>query len=167
MKKNLSVFLLLFFIVSCTTTQEFVVRRNVPTNPTFVVIPANNLLYQVEFANKIESSLLETGVSVHQRPSLKEVRKKQSVGKTEKKESESRNSEEATLVEAYTAYDGLNADYLITTYAGSEQVRIIKRETNEVLASFKILNTAPPGEKLTSTYESIKNALKSMGVATK
>lgn len=49
--------------------------RNVPESPSFVVIPANNYLYQVMFANEIEKAIISVGVKVVMPPATKDVTK--------------------------------------------------------------------------------------------
>ena len=57
-------FMLFPVIIGCSTqTQiQFVVLRKVPEFPSFVVIPANNYLNQVAFANAVEAALRSLAV---------------------------------------------------------------------------------------------------------
>ena len=50
-------------IAACSQT-VFLVQRDVPSSPTFTVIPANDYLYQVDFATQIEGHLISCGVKV-------------------------------------------------------------------------------------------------------
>jgi hypothetical protein len=46
---------LVLFLTGCSSTEQvYVVHRDVPENPTVVVIPATNQLFQIHFANDIE-----------------------------------------------------------------------------------------------------------------
>jgi hypothetical protein len=54
-------------------TTNFVSVRDVPENPTFVVLPFNDYKLQIDFANIVESAFIASGVRVVQRPSSKEV----------------------------------------------------------------------------------------------
>ena len=71
------IFNLVFFsvIIGCSTKTQFVVLRAVPESPSFVVIPANNYLNQVAFANEVEAAIIGAGVKVVSRPATKEITK--------------------------------------------------------------------------------------------
>ena len=56
-------------LLGCATkTLEIVVLRDVPESPSFVVIPANDFLREVEFANSVEDAIISAGVRVVIRP---------------------------------------------------------------------------------------------------
>ena len=123
-------------ITGCART-DFVVLRDVPHAPSFVVIPANGYLHEVEFANKIEQAIIGSGVKVVMRPSTKEVTTEETV--------ESAKDSQASgvrLTERYFAFEEFSADYIVQTYVSSQQVKITKRETQEVLVVFSL--TTPP-----------------------
>lgn len=123
-------------IIGCART-HFVVLRNVPHSPSFVVIPANAYLHEVEFANKIERAIIDSGVKVVMRPTTREVT-------TEKTIEEAKDSQASgmRLTERYFAFEEFSADYIVQTYVSPQQVKITKRETQEVLAVFSL--TIPP-----------------------
>ncbi len=164
--KYLSLIIVVLTFISCTQ-QRFIVLRNVPQSPTFTVIPANNSLYQIEYANMVEGALLGTGVSVLSRPTIKQVTTKRQLGESSLSDEElnqiDRDVERATLIEKYRAYDGIMPDYLIATYAENERGRIEKTATDEVLASFIIEKVAQSEQKKTS-MEILREVLKGMGV---
>ena len=60
-------------------THQFIVYRDVPDSPSFVVIPATNQLYQVHFANEVESAFIGCGVKVVVPPEIKEITIEKSV----------------------------------------------------------------------------------------
>ena len=60
-------------------THQFIVYRDVPDSPSFVVIPATNQLYQVHFANEVESAFIGCGVKVLVPPEIKEITIEKSV----------------------------------------------------------------------------------------
>ena len=68
-------------MTGCART-KFVVLRDVPHAPSFVVIPANTYLHEVEFANKIERAIIGSGVKVVMLPSTKEVTTEQVIEET-------------------------------------------------------------------------------------
>ena len=114
--------------VGCASTQ-FVALRDVPQAPSFVVIPANSYLSEVEFGNKIEQAIISSGVKVIMRPSTKEVTTEQVLEKAENDQAAGMK-----LTERYFEFEKVSADYIVQTYATSQQVKITKRETQEVLS---------------------------------
>ena len=135
-KKTAALTVLLAILAGCTTTQ-YVVYRDVPECPSFVVIPANNYLREVAFANHIEDAIISAGVKVVIRPATKEVMTEQTVRGAEYKQAEDLQSDleaDAKLTERYFEYENIDADYVVRTYHTSQQVRIAKRESREILA---------------------------------
>ncbi len=51
-----------------------------PNLPSFVVVPANNRMYEVYFANEIEEAIISCGVKVVKRPSTKRITTENSIG---------------------------------------------------------------------------------------
>lgn len=128
--------ILLLFITGCGRTQ-YIVLRDVPPSPSFVVIPANDYLYEVEFANHIENALIGAGVKVVIRPATKEVLTEQTVRGLERRQTDGQQSNlgaGARLTERYVEYENIDADYIAQTYKTSRQVKISKKETREILA---------------------------------
>ena len=126
---------ILLFFIGCGST-SFVVLRNVPLSPSMVIVPVNPLAYQVEFANDIEEIIIGSGVRVLQRPSTKEVIITKEAEKVEIQMLKG-GKVEMSMVERFYAFEDITADYIVITNAYSNQVRIIKNDTQEVLASFK------------------------------
>ena len=138
---NLLAIALLFWVVvlaGCAPqTPQFVVLRDVPESPSFVVIPANDYLHEVEFANKVENAIISAGIKVVMRPATKDVTMERTVQGAEGKRTDDRTliqSADAKLIERYSAFDDIDADYIVRTYVTSKQVKISKRETEEILA---------------------------------
>lgn len=148
---------ILLFIFGCGTT-SFVVLRDVPLNPSMVVVPVNPLAYQVKFANEIEEIIIGSGVRVLQRPTTKEITVTKEAEKVEIQMLKGGKAE-MSMVERFYAFDEITADYIVITNAYSNQLRIIKNDTQEVLASFK---TSRDPETLKIE---IKNALRGIGLA--
>ncbi|MDA8138604.1 MAG: hypothetical protein M0036_08110 [Desulfobacteraceae bacterium] len=166
MKKRLILcFLILPGLFGCRTTlvRDFVVYRDVPTSPEFVVLPFNQYQPQILCAEQAESALIAAGVKVIAPPPRKNVEITKGVDAGQKNlsleagqvqysgKSDSTASLEAarafeTKVEAYQGYGEISADYIVTTngtikyyggpYIESIRVRIFKKDSNEVLASF-------------------------------
>ena len=124
----------------CASVEHaFVVRRDVPRNPTIAVIPANNLLYQHAFANRIEGYVLESGLSLVDRPGIVETVVAQEAEKIQpSKLFPQLDAQSAQLTQTYSGFGETTADYVIQSYAVSQQVRILKLESGEVLASFEL-----------------------------
>jgi hypothetical protein len=71
-------------LLGCATkTLEIVVLRDVPESPSFVVIPANDFLREVEFANNVEDAIINTAVKFVIRPAIREVTTEKTVHETE------------------------------------------------------------------------------------
>ena len=113
-------------LVGCGKT-NYIVLRYVPQSPSFVVIPANNTIPEVSYANVIESAIIAAGVKVVLRPVSKEIEKTIT---TPTNDGGSTN----ILTERYFELDELNADYLVQTYVTPAQVKVSKLSTGEVLA---------------------------------
>ena len=143
-------------------TELFVVLRDVPQDPSFTVIPANDYLYQIEFANKVEEYIISAGVKVVSRPALKEVEAKKEVGQEEAKSGEAKGAH-GTLTEKYIAFDETNADYIISTYADSRQIKIIKKTSKEILSTFE-LKAVKRGDETISEDSLVYQALMKLGI---
>lgn len=165
---------LVAMFLGCTYPQyEFIVLRDVPESPSFVVFPANDSLYQVEFGNQIEMAIIGCNVKVVNKPAKKEVTK--AVGKgvlgVEVEHNRAMQGDAGyQLIESYPSYHDFNADYIVITYASTKRVRIIKRETEEVLASLEMKGYVGPTTKNKPITEAayyrrrISTALSKMGI---
>ena len=164
-KLRLAIALMSFVVLGagCAAEPFFVVLRDVPESPSFVVIPANEYLHEVEFANLVESSLLGANVKVVMRPGTKEVRTEETVQGAEGKQAQgvqSRRQADVKLIESYLQFEEIDADYIVRTYVNSGQVRIAKKETREILAVFGFF----PLEDYASKSNRIHKALAKMGI---
>lgn len=155
--KNILLISAALFLSGCEVETAFVVIRNVPTNPSFVVVPANDYLYQVEFANQVESYIISSGVSVvHFRPSVKEIEVTKQAGQVSAQSTQAAGGQ-VTLTERYlAAIEETSADYIVFTYADSRQLRIIKRMNKEVLVNFA-LKSSPNYKESQIVREVLKN----------
>ena len=116
--------------VGCGKT-NYIVLRDVPQSPSFVVIPVNNTINEISYANIIESAIIAAGVKVVLRPASKEI---------EQITTSPTNNGDSTkiLTERYFALDELNADYLVQTYVTPAQVKISRLSTGEVLTIINV-----------------------------
>ncbi|GEM_PF-4857179 len=151
--------LVLLALSGCSPSQTiFVVLRDVPETPSFVVIPANDYLYQVEFSNKVESYAISSGVKVVTRPATKEVEATKQAAQVDAQSSQAAGSQ-ATLTERYVAFEDTNADYIIQTYADSKQIKLIRKATKEILLTFELKRTDRQSEG-----QVFRNAMQSIGI---
>lgn len=132
MKTNMFFYPCLCIIIFCFSSAgcgktNYIVLRDVPQSPSFVVIPANNTIPEVSYANVIESAIIAAGVKVVLRPISKEIEKTIT---TPTNDGGSTN----ILTERYFELDELNAEYLVQTYVTPAQVKVSKLSTGEVLA---------------------------------
>ena len=137
MKQILLTAIFCSLLVGCSGQTVFLVYRDVPTNPSFVVIPTNDYLYQVEFANKIESYIIRSGLKTVRCPASKVVETKKQVTQAQV-ESKEGQAAEATLTERYYSFDETDADYIVESYADTKQLKIIKKATKEILTVFEL-----------------------------
>ena len=162
---NLLAMALLFFVVGlagCGKTQ-YVVLRDVPESPSFAVIPADNYLHEVKFANDIENAIISAGLKVVMRPATKDVTTEKIVQGAEGQQVADVKliqSAEAKLIERYSAFEDIDADYIVLTYVTLEQVKIAKRETREILAILEISKF----DRFPSWRATIHKALVEMGI---
>ena len=137
MKINMSFYPCLCVIIFCLSfagcgKTNYIVLRDVPQSPSFVVIPVTTTISEVSYANIIERAIIAAGVKVILRPASKEVE--------ETTTTPTNNGDSTTiLTERYFRLDELTADYLVQTYATPAQVKISKLSTREVLT---IINVA-------------------------
>ena len=161
--------LVIMIFLGCTYPEyEFIVLRNVPQTPSFVVLPANDRLLQVEFANEIENIIIGCNVKVVNRPAKKEVTKAvgQGVLGIESEDNKMVQGDAGyQLIESYPAYHDFDADYVVVTYADSKRVRIIKRVTDEVLASIDLKNYMQREMKSVHYRQRIAMALSKLGIS--
>lgn len=141
MRSNILCFIIGVSLSGCATT-AYLVRRDVPENPSVSVFPANyftSFIYsirpdaEIEYANEIEFAVIEAGVKVIERPGIKKI-------KTTKEAAKGRGGEELEIAamsieEHYAETTGPKPDYIILTYLLENRIRILKRETGEVLYS--------------------------------
>ena len=158
-----SILILIFgvvLIVGCShkVIPNFVVLRNVPESPSFVVFPFNNYKEQIDFARMVESALIASGVKVVNRPmSIKEIEvskdaEKRAIDKkgavVEEGYIDSRWAGEKR-VERYIEIEDIKADYIVYTSGSVDyrqgrailyesNVRIVKKGSQEVLSSFMV-----------------------------
>lgn len=168
-RSSLMILSLILFpvIIGCTQTQ-FVVLRDVPESPSFVIIPANNYLNQVAFANEVEAAIISAGIKVVMfSQATKEVTKEIAVeGEIQAIEGNQagRKSGEGKLIERYVElFEEIQADYIVFTYAGSKQIRIIKRQSREILAVLTV-PTDPRIHQPLELHEFVANALRNMKI---
>lgn len=158
----------ILLLTGCTR-MIYLVRRNVPENPSASVFPANYFMpfvfserpdAEIEYANIIESAVIGAGVKVIGRPGIKTT-------KTTKQAAKGKKENEVavigmTMEEYYREYTGAKPDYIIYTYQKEERIRILKRETGEILGSF-FISLGVTGQE--SYVEIIKEILIELGIA--
>ena len=72
-------------------------------------------------------------------------------------------SGEGKLIERYAGFEEVDADYIVRTYVGSGQIRIMKNQTREVLAVLTV-STDPRTNQPLGFHEFIADALANMGI---
>ena len=134
-----------------------------------MVIPANDFLREVEFANSVEDAIISAGVKVVIRPSTKEVTTEKGVQGAEGRQAGSNEAilaADAKLTEKYFAFDAIQADYIVHTYANSRHVKISKKEskTQEILAIIEAQSFKDANGKQQPWHVKIHFVLEGMGI---
>ena len=161
----IAVALSLLMLAGCrtTTVKYFVVQRDVPISPAFVVLPFNDYQPQILCAEHAESALIGAGVRVVMPPQKKkEVEIKKGIDGEQAKvgqgtepirtigsKGDSASLETARAYEIrserFSEYEDVNVDYIVRTNGtiyypdGSItniSLRIIRKDTGEILSSF-------------------------------
>ena len=168
--KSIIVVFLSVVLSGCGKTQ-YVVLRNVPKYPSFVVVPANNYSHEVRFANEIESAIISAGVKVVARPVTKEVMTEKEVHGVEgiqESGAQAIRAADAKVTERYLAFDDITADYIVQTFATPEQqVKFTKKESMEILAvvtEIDVLNSQSINRMANLWQHSIHMTLEKMGI---
>lgn len=182
MKKKLLVLFIFILTLGCgqRIITKFVVQRDTPQNPIFTVIPfhsvmAKNEYYnQIVFSHRIEEVLVKLGVKTVNVPAVKSVSKTIKEGSeatevNEEKLFSSGKKAEETLVEVFFAYEESSADFIIFTNVFNGRVRIVNKNSKEVVATFQITigSTVSKIEKEYLFEKIIHDALNALGIQVK
>jgi len=152
-----SLFLLSFIFINSVVAQDefFIVRRDVPENPSFVVIPVSWHEDDIEYADTFEETLIKFGLKVVNRPSIRNVTETKGVVSnigTETKGVVSNTGTETkgvvsnigteqtgskTMREEYLSYEATGAHYVILTNVNSKRAKIVNIKTREILSTSK------------------------------
>lgn len=144
---RLIAFSFLLTLAACSQTQTvFVNAREVPLSPKFMVLPSGNSASEIDYANKVESAVLDLGVSVVNRPSTNLL---------------------ALSPERSNVYDEVQADILILAYGTSERVRIMKKDTKEILASFEMSTRYADKEAIRKMRVTLSGLMQALNISTK
>ncbi|MDE0298586.1 MAG: hypothetical protein OXN17_08145 [Candidatus Poribacteria bacterium] len=160
MKLLLVLICLIVPVSGCSSTYDYIVYRDVPDSPSFVVLPANSYMSEATFAIAVEKALISCWVKVVRRPGTKQVTTEQAAATLKKGQLRDSNAAAAAVqgtdvkrVEHFREYEDISADYLVETYADEKQVRISNKETDEILAVFYL---PEPAHRFT-VYHTLKN----------
>ncbi len=175
MKKVVFAISIIALLTGCvpTTVTEYVVMRDVPMNPSITVIPYNFYYEQVNFSHEIEEALLENGVrTLHFNMATKQITKQKGAGLQEEGvisgiganvsnllKSGKAVTEEITI-ESYLEYADIKAPYLIHSNMLNGRVRIVHKDSLEVLASHELSSAFMMGSRERQYY--LRKALHDM-----
>ncbi|TAK56670.1 MAG: hypothetical protein EPO24_10925 [Bacteroidetes bacterium] len=173
MKKLTFLIFLLFIGCSPSVFHGYVVQRDVPQNPSFVVIPASDYYDEIAYANKMEACLIRLGLKVVTRPGQKFVVTEKGTAKAnlnnENSETEL-NAGGLGRTEKYWALDSTSADYYIHSFLELQQIKVVKKSTKEVLTIFST-NIKPRRMRTKEVWENheilIHDAFESLGFSVK
>lgn len=153
--------------IGCSQKPVFVVYRDIPTNPSFVVIPASNFSKEIQFANNLESSIIKAGVKVVSSPVTKEVVTKKEFAQIQ---AQPLAGAEASMTERYFVYEDTDANYVLFSYFSTKRIKIIKKDSKEILITFELKKpdkqpSLKPGETVEDFI--VYEALKAVGIPVK
>ncbi|MBX2992129.1 MAG: hypothetical protein KF749_13315 [Bacteroidetes bacterium] len=117
---------------------QFAVSRDVPENPSVVVVPNGYSSDEVELADKVEEMLMSFKIRIVQRPSLRRVTETKGAAKTAGGDEGSAVGSKG-MTEEYFAYEETGADYLLLTDENTDRAKLVKIKTREIVASSKAL----------------------------
>lgn len=135
-KAILILILLTVTVFGCSSGPNFVVSRDVPAQPSFIVVPASTYPDQIEYADRFEGYLLAAGIRVLVTPAVRE--------NLTIKEGSQMHAEDNVLSEARSVVfewsDAVksSATYILSTDSEFSRVKIIRRDGGEILASFQL-----------------------------
>jgi hypothetical protein len=157
---------ILLFALGCTSTEQvFVARTDVPEDPTLAVIPANNQLYQHHFANEVEEKVIEAGLRVIRRPNVTTKKVTQEAEMAQIAADNQAAQKTAEITQTYSGFGESDADYVVSTYALSEEVRIMEQATGRVLATFDLVREQGVNETSFNEPEPpLREALREIGL---
>lgn len=128
------IFLFLLFSGSAFAQHIFIVLRDVPENPSVVVIPTTFTKDGLQYADEAEELILGMHIRLVQRPTVKEITESKGATKTEA-ESGSAAAGGKSLTERYMAYGESGADYALITDQETDRIKLVKLGTREILSS--------------------------------
>lgn len=143
---------LLLIVVSGCVHPSYVVSRDVPESPTFVVLSGSADEDEVEYANRMTSYLIAAGVRVVDLPASREAVSAESQSDREK-------DPPILLLEQFQKIRAVDPDYILWTDVEYHRLKFVKRPGGEVLASIVLRNPRPSEEE-----EQFREALVSLGI---
>lgn len=129
----------------CHPGPSFVVSRDVPSTPTFVVVPMTLTIDDIEFAGLVESYLISAGLRTVDVPATRKA--------------VATDNERSFQLKQDEVIGSVASDYILWTEEDARRVKIVRRTDGEVLASF-VLNQLRPTENEGSVHE----ALRALGI---
>ena len=134
--------------------QSIEYEANIERSKTFVVVPFNSYLNQVQFAGSIERILVENGLSVISTPKGGreiEIRKGASEsgaylndsGNIKIQTESAQQTSKAERIERYIELNDTNATYIVNTMCSYKecQVKFTEKDTGIVLGVYEMINS--------------------------
>jgi len=153
----LLVVLIVYPIAGCSHP-AFVVSRDVPVSPTFVVVPATDYLDDINNAGEYESYLLAVGIRVVQLPGERTTVSVQDDAVAHREPQDATGSRKITA-EIYRRVGDLEADYIVVTDVEFHRVKIVRRSDGEILTSYVAF-----GGQTDDTRSAFNEALTALGI---
>ena len=139
---------------------KYVVYRDVPQHPSFVVVPVSYAASDYRFKENTESSLIEMGLSVIEAPLLKsaEMKAMSRSSRTIRDVQLDGSVKQVSiddLVATSGVYDQVKADYVILVNAETDVLKITKRKTHEIQTMIKYTMLDKSGSRFIKLHEAL------------
>ncbi len=126
-------------ILGCAAPGYFLVLRDVPAEPAFVVLPFNTGAQETTYADRVEQALLASRVSVRSRPNIKVIGTERELrGSGAENPGASVMIEGQTLSESYVEWGAVDADFIIRTHAAARRLKVENAASGEILTVFEV-----------------------------
>ena len=139
---------------ACANAQQYVVLRDVPASPTFVVFPESDSPRDYVWADEISAGLIANRVKVLQRPAI--LNRYRTAETTFKAGDVSLQEEEKI---ASNLFNNTDADYIVWGRARGRHITVVRQATNELLYSGVLIDA-----EFSSREELIRKMLLALGV---
>lgn len=157
-RHSAAVLLSLFVLAGCGPQElvreryVYVVQREVPAAPSFVVLPQVALPVEADFAERVESVILGAGFRVLNRPTIRQV-EAESASSAESAAAGASGASGSRVTESYYALGETDADYLVYTRAEVGRALLTETTSEAESRADRPRNPTMPGRHQNNVYD--------------